>query len=311
MDSCVTPVRFNLSIIQTTDFFYPIVEDPYLTGKIACANVLSDLYAMGVTECDNMLMILGIPEQMKPEERNAAFPYVIKGFKDCAAEADTYISGGDTKVASWCAVGGVATAVCRDDEYLMPNRAVAGDVLVLTKPLGTNVAVTAYQNLDKTADMTHREAITARTNKAYQRAISTMLRLNRTAARLMKVFNVHAATDVTGFGLLGHAENLVSFQLNNVSFTINNFPVIADTVRLAHLNSLNFLGGRVPETSGGLLMCMSRSDATEFCKEFLRLEGHACWIIGTVDSGDKTAKIIKKPRVIEVPAHETPDDLVW
>jgi len=82
MDSSVTPIRHgSLYLIQTTDFFYPLVEDPYVMGKIACANVLSDLYAMGVTECDNMLMILGVSRQMTDKERDVVIPIMMRGFR--------------------------------------------------------------------------------------------------------------------------------------------------------------------------------------------------------------------------------------
>jgi len=82
MDCSVTPIRHgSLLLIQTTDFFYPLVDDPYVMGKIACANVLSDLYAMGVTECDNMLMILGVSQKMTEKERDTVVPIMIKGFR--------------------------------------------------------------------------------------------------------------------------------------------------------------------------------------------------------------------------------------
>lgn len=82
------PLRHSgLSLIQTTDFFYPLIEDPYLMGRIACCNVVSDLYAMGVTEIDNMLMLLSISTKMTEIERDQVMPRMIKGFEDCASEA--------------------------------------------------------------------------------------------------------------------------------------------------------------------------------------------------------------------------------
>ena len=82
MDASITPLRHSgLSLVQTTDFFYPLVEDPYMQGKIACANVLSDLYAMGVTECDNMLMLLAVSTKMTEKERDVVVPLIMRGFK--------------------------------------------------------------------------------------------------------------------------------------------------------------------------------------------------------------------------------------
>ncbi|MBW01558.1 Selenide, water dikinase 1, partial [Eschrichtius robustus] len=121
MDTCVIPLRHGgLSLVQTTDYIYPIVDDPYMMGRIACANVLSDLYAMGVTECDNMLMLLGISNKMT--DRAVHGPSAL-----CLLAA-----GSELKQAG----------------LFVPDNAVPGDVLVLTKPLGTQVAVAVHQWLD-------------------------------------------------------------------------------------------------------------------------------------------------------------------
>ena len=120
LDSCVLPTRHpGISLVQTTDFFYPLVEDPYMQGKIACANVLSDLYAMGVTECDNMLMLLGVSNQMTLHERQVVTPLVIEGFNDLAREAGTSVNGGQTVLNPWFIVGGVASGVVTQDEFIM------------------------------------------------------------------------------------------------------------------------------------------------------------------------------------------------
>lgn len=89
------------------------------SGKIACANVLSDLYAMGVTECDNMLMLLGVSTKMTEKERDVVVPLIMRGFKDSALEAGTTVTGGQTVVNPWCTIGGVATTVCQPNEYIV------------------------------------------------------------------------------------------------------------------------------------------------------------------------------------------------
>ncbi|KAL0622324.1 Selenide, water dikinase 2 [Plecturocebus cupreus] len=150
MDSCVIPLTHGgLSLVQTTDFFCPLVEEPYMMGRIACANVLSDLYAMGITECDNILMmVLSVSQSMSEEEREKVTPLTVKGFRDAAEEGGTAVTSGQTVVNPWIIIGGVATVVCQPNEFIMPDSAVAGDVLVLTKPLGTQVAVNSHQWLD-------------------------------------------------------------------------------------------------------------------------------------------------------------------
>lgn len=90
-----------------------------LPGKIACTNVLSDLYAMGVTDCDNMLMLLGVSTKMTEKERDVVVPLIMRGFKDSALDAGTTVTGGQTVVNPWCTIGGVATTVCQPNEYIV------------------------------------------------------------------------------------------------------------------------------------------------------------------------------------------------
>lgn len=314
MDSSVTPLRHGgLCLVQTTDFFYPLVDDPYMMGKIACANVLSDLYAMGVTECDNMLMLLGVSTKMTEKERDVVIPLIMRGFKDSAWEAGTTVTGGQTVVNPWCTIGGVATSVCQPNEYIVPDNAVVGDVLVLTKPLGTQVAVNAHQWLEQPERWNRIKLVVSEDDvrKAYQRSMDSMARLNRIAARLMHKYNAHGATDVTGFGLLGHAQNLARHQKNEVSFVIHNLPVIAKMAAVAKAcgNMFQLLQGHSPETSGGLLICLPREQAAAYCKDIEKQEGYQAWIIGIVEKGNRSARIIDKPRIIEVPAKEKDGEL--
>lgn len=313
MDSCVTPLRHGgLSLVQTTDFFYPLVDDPYMMGKIACANVLSDLYAMGVTECDNMLMLLGVASKMSEKERDVVLPLMMRGFRDCAEEAGTSVNGGQTVVNPWT-IGGVATTVCQPNEFIMPDNAVVGDVLVLTKPLGTQVAVNAYQWLDQPDRWNRIKLVVSEDDvrKAYHRAMNSMARLNRTAARLMSKYNGHGSTDVTGYGMLGHANNLAKIQKNEVGFVIHNLPVIAKMAAVSKAcgNMFGLMQGTSAETSGGLIIALPREQAAAFCKDIEKQEGYQAWIIGIVEKGNRTARIIDKPRVIEVPAKDRDGEL--
>lgn len=307
MDSCVIPLRHGgLSLVQTTDFFYPLVEDPYMMGRIACANVLSDLYAMGITECDNMLMLLSVSQSMTEEEREKVTPLLVKGFRDAAEEGGTTVTGGQTVVNPWIIVGGVATVVCQPNEFIMPDSAVVGDVLVLTKPLGTQVAVNAHQWLDNPEKWNKIKMVVSKeeVELAYQEAMFNMATLNRTAAGLMHTFNAHAATDITGFGILGHSQTLARQQRNEVSFVIHNLPIIAKMAAISKASGrYGLLQGTSAETSGGLLICLPREQAARFCSEIKSSkygEGHQAWIVGIVEKGNRTARIIDKPRVIEV-----------
>lgn len=192
------------------------------------------------------------------------------------------------------------------------DAAEAGDVLVLTKPLGTQIAVHAFQWLDR-PDRWNRVklVITAdEVRKAYLRAIDVMCRLNVVAAKLMHRFRAHAATDISQAGLLGDAQKLAEQQKRQVSFVIHNLPVIAKMAAVAKACGQGFplLTGFCPETSGGLLVCLPREQAASFCKEIAKQEGYAAWIVGIVEKGDRSARIIDKPRVIEVPAKEEEEE---
>ena len=143
-------------------------------------------------------------------------------------------------------------------------------MLVLTKPLGTQIACNAHQWLDRRDRWNRIKLVVSEeeVRKGYRRAIDSMARLNRTASRLMHKYNAHAATDVTGFGILGHAQNLAKNQKNEVSFVIHNMPIIAKMSSIAKAcgNMFKLLQGQSPETSGGLLICLPREQAAAYCK---------------------------------------------
>ncbi|GAV09007.1 hypothetical protein RvY_18616 [Ramazzottius varieornatus] len=274
-------------------------------GRIACANVLSDIYAMGVTHCDNMLMILASSQKFTPKERDVVMPMLIQGFRDCAAEAGTSVNGGQTVVNPWVTVGGTATAVVRAEDVIMPVNAQVGDVLVLTKPLGTQVVGSVQQwfatNQEK-ADKVRTVASDEDIDLAYRRAMASMSRLNLTPAKLMHKYDAHAATDVTGFGLFGHADNLVKNQHNPVSFVIDSLPIIAKMAAVGQIfPHFKLLQGHSPETSGGLLISLPKNKAEAYIQELEQLEGIPAWIIGHVEAGDRTVKFVEGIRVIEVP----------
>ena len=311
LDSCVIPTRHpGFYLVQTTDFFYPLVEDPYMQGKIACANVLSDLYAMGVTECDNMLMLLGISVKFNKRQTDIVTPLLIQGFVDACTEAGTTCNGGQTVKNPWIIIGGVASSVCQSSEFINPDQAIEGDVIVLTKPLGTQIAVNAYQWLKQVPkpkwwnfikDVITEEQVI----EAYDAAEQSMVRLNKTGAKLMHKYNAHAATDVTGFGILGHANNLAKAQKADVAFNIHSLPVLNRMDHVASIlaqNGLNFKlrEGYSAETSGGLMVCLSRDKAEAFCAEIEAIDGVPAWIIGEVVIGDRTAQIIPEATVVNI-----------
>jgi selenide,water dikinase len=226
-----------------------------MMGRIACANVLSNLYAMGITDCDNMLMLLSVSQNMSKKEREKITSLMIKGFRDAAEEGGTVVTGGQTVVNPWIIIGGADTAVRQPNELITPDSAVVGDMLLLTKPLGTQVAVNAHQWLDSPEKWNKIKMVVSREEVvvAYQEAMFSMATLNRTAAELMHTFNAHAATDTTGFGILRHCQNLVKQQRNEVSFVIHNLPIIVKMAVISKASGqFGLLQGTSAETSGGV-----------------------------------------------------------
>ncbi|XP_052617351.1 selenide, water dikinase 2-like [Peromyscus californicus insignis] len=186
------------------------------------------------------------------------------------------------------------------------DSAVVGDVLVLTKPLGTQVAANAHQWLDNPEKWNKIKMVVSReeVELVYQEAMFNMATLNRTAAGLMHTFNAHTATGITGFGILGHSQNLAKQQKSEVSFVIHNLPIIAKMAAISKASGhFGLFQGTSAETSGGLLICLSREQVARFCSEIKSSkygEGHQTWIVGIVEKGNQTACIIDKPRVIKV-----------
>jgi len=185
----------------------------------------------------------------------------------------------------------------------MPQRAVAGDVLVLTKPLGGQVAVNVQQwsNNPTLWDSKVQHSISRETGKrAFAIASANMARLNRNAAKLMHKYSAHAATDVTGFGLMGHGNNLASNQIEAVSFRFHTLPIIRGMVEVNRKVNFKLTDGYSAETSGGLMVCLSKENAKLFMKDLEELDGTESWIIGDVIEGDRKAFIVESPTIVEV-----------
>eukprot|EP01094_Clydonella_sp_ATCC50884_P029405 TRINITY_DN9192_c0_g1_i1.p1 TRINITY_DN9192_c0_g1~~TRINITY_DN9192_c0_g1_i1.p1 ORF type:complete len:310 (-),score=70.97 TRINITY_DN9192_c0_g1_i1:93-1022(-) len=298
----------DVFLISTTDFFYPLVEDPYMQGKIGCANVLSDLYSMGISKCDTMLMILAASRDMEERERDICTREMIRGFNDLATEAGTKVTGGQTVLNPWPIIGGVASSVLKEESFIRPEFAVAGDVVILTKALGTQIAVNAHQWLDRSRYGSNKywerikDVVTEQqVLEAYGKAEQSMSRLNKNGAALMMKYDAHAATDVTGFGILGHARNLAKAQRAEVSINLHTLPIIAGMRAIDDaLSMFKLMEGFSAETSGGLMVCLSAENAKKFIAEIRELDGCDAWEIGNVVEGDHAASISPDVTVLEV-----------
>ena len=272
-------------LIQTVDFFTPIVDEPYEFGQIAAANSLSDIYAMGGKPLF-ALNIVGFPINDLPK---AILTEILQGGVDKAAEAGIPIVGGHSVDDKEPKYGLVVTGEVDESKMWKNSGAEAGDVLVLTKPLGTGVIATAIKK-------------GAAAQNSIHSAIHSMAALNKDAADHLQGLNVHAVTDVTGFGLLGHLKEMcqnsgVSSKINfsKLNFlpsvfdlaesgimaggTRRNLDYLKDYVSFGpNLAELEHLLAADAQTSGGLLISLPNEDAQKFVQSY----GPPSGIIGNI-----------------------------
>ena len=215
-DAAVYQLTPDRAIVATVDFFTPIVDDAYDFGRIAAANALSDIYAMGATPL-LALNLVGWPRDTLPYE---LLGDVLRGGADIAKEAGAFVLGGHSVDDPEPKYGMVAIGEVHPNRVITLAGAQAGDVLVLTKPIGTGVLTTALKrDLATAADLAG--------------AVASMATLNAGAARAMLANGAHAATDVTGFGLLGHLHNMVAASGVSAEIDAASVPLLPKAADLA------------------------------------------------------------------------------
>ena len=265
-DASVYQVTDDLALVQTVDFFPPIADDPYLFGQIAATNALSDVYAMG-GEPRLCLNIMAVPESMPKE----AVHQLLRGGYDKVYEAGALITGGHSILDDEPKYGLAVTGFVRPDRVLTNSGARPGDVLLLTKPLGIGVLTTAQKA----------ELLSPEGRALAEKLMTT---LNRSARDAMVKYRVHACTDVTGFGLLGHACEMAQGSDVEMELRVADIDLIGEAVELAKMGLLpagmyrnrTFAEPWVdagdtelckqdvlydPQTAGGLLMAVDPADA--------------------------------------------------
>ena len=290
-DAAVYQLNAEQAIISTTDFFTPVVDDPYDYGAIAAANSMSDVYAMG-GEVLFALNIAGFPPSMDPEIMTA----ILRGGTEKVLEAGAVIAGGHTVQDDEPKYGLAVTGIVHPQRYLTKGGAQPGDALILTKPLGTGTISTALKR--DIADPAH-----------VAQMVESMKQLNRCAAQAaQETGNIKAATDITGFGLLGHSMEMVKasqvafeFQLNQIPFLEGArdyarefiFPGGASNNRLYYRQDVSFAEEISedqqmlfwdPQTSGGLLLAVP-SERVDVFLERCKAHQQPAWVIGQVKAG--------------------------
>ena len=284
-DGSVYKLSDDMAIINTLDFFPPMVSDPYLFGKIAAANSLSDIYAMG-GEVKTALNIVCFPEN----ENAHLLGEILRGGAEKVLEAGGVLCGGHSIRDKEIKYGLSVTGIVHPDKIMYNNHCEIGDRIILTKPLGVGMVTASY-------------LAGAASEDSYLQAVNSMQRLNKYAFDIAKEFRIHACTDVTGFGFLGHLNEMVTPNYS-IQVESENVLYIREARQLAEeflitgggTNNRKFLKDSVcfqnipmpleeilfdPQTSGGLLISVHSDDADALL-DALSGQDPECCMVGTV-----------------------------
>jgi len=294
-DAVVRIVNDEVAVVENVDIFTPIHDDPIIQGKIIACNATNDVFAMGVTNILSLQAFLAYPDNL-PEHIVAN---VLKGMNSFMTDLGSKLSGGQT-ITNPCPVfGGIALGVTHPRNVVYSSGAHPGDIAVLTKPLGIQSAMRSYRDLkDEKREMLLAEFDELALLRMQENAVRIMTQSNFEVAQAMNKVGVNAATDITGFGLLGHASNVSS--LSGVDVVINRVPVIKGTLELANFFGHKLSTGYGAETAGGMLVFMEPEKVDQF-QELLADQGLPCWTVGkaTKHDGSPRATLAQDVQFIE------------
>ncbi len=295
-DAAVYQVSDDMAIVQTLDFFPPMVEDPYIFGQIAATNALSDIYAMG-GEVKTAMNIVCFPEKMDLN----ILGEIMRGGSEKVQEAGASLVGGHSIADDSVKYGLSVMGTVNPKNIYANNTGQEGDILILTKPLGVGIICTAGR-------------VGEASDKAMEDAIRSMTTLNKYAALISRKYDVHACTDVTGFSFLGHLSEMLEKGISAVVYS-NQVPVFKEALDYADeflltaagQRNRNFTGPNVefqnisfameevlfdPQTSGGLLLAVNPDHANYLCKE-LQESGLPAAIVGELTNQLEKKIIVK------------------
>jgi len=293
-DAAVYRLTEELALVVSVDFFTPIVDDPYLFGQIAAANALSDLYALGARPV-LALNVVGFPKKGLDRE---ILRQILQGGADKVAEAGAALGGGHSVDDPEIKYGLCVVGLVHPERFVTNAGAKPGDRLILTKPLGTGILSTALKG-----------GLLSTEDPAYQRLLEAMLELNRAASEAMMEIGVHAATDITGFGLLGHALEMAEASQVTLSLHSSHIPLLPKTLEFLKLgmapegdlanqifcekkvqihpgvDPLNLAVLYDAQTSGGLLIAVSSDKAEALFERLLEKGVVEAAFVGEVKEG--------------------------
>jgi selenide,water dikinase len=299
-DAGVYQLTDTIALIQTVDYFTPIVDDPYMFGQIAAANALSDVYAMG-GDPKTVMNIVGFPiKKLGPE----MLTEILCGAADKVKEAGALTVGGHSVDDQEPKFGLSVTGIVHPQKFWKNVGAQAGDLLVLTKPIGVGIMTTGIKRCVVSPEQE-------------QIVTETMALLNKTAAELLRKYQPHAVTDITGFGLLGHGSEMARGSEVSFELTFKDVPVLEGTLELARdgivpggsKSNHKWLGNDVDYedipleeqlilcdavTSGGLLVSLPADEATQYVEDLHQSGLQYASIIGRVKAQNDKLIYVKK-----------------
>jgi selenide, water dikinase len=295
-DAGVYKITDDLAIVQTVDFFTPVVDDPYAFGQIAAANAFSDIYAMGAVPKTALNLVCFSPKQQGID----VLKEILRGGIDKIREAGASLLGGHSVDDPEIKYGLSVTGIVHPDKILRNEGAQPDDLLIVTKPLGTGIVNTGIKG-------------DATTSASIKQVTEVMAALNARAAEVMRSVRVHAATDVTGFGLAGHLTEMIKEYIG-VELYLSKLPHFSEAKALAKAGFLpgglyrnrDFYGKCVigepqgfyydlifdPQTSGGLLFAIPPDDLAPL-EKLASTRGVSLWVIGKFISEPKGKIILR------------------
>jgi selenide,water dikinase len=273
-DAVVRVVSDDIAVVENVDIFTPIIDDPFTQGEIVACNATNDVFAMGVHRIISLQAFLAYPSEMSDDIAVG----VLKGMSHFMKDLDSNVTGGQT-ITNPCPVfGGICTGVAHPDDVIYSCGARPGDSVILTKPLGIQPAMRSYRDLkDEKRDALLERFTEQELEEMQDVAIRIMTQSNLEVAKAMQQVGAHAATDITGFGLLGHAENVAA--LSGVDIIFESLPVIRGILPLAAYFGHKVSTGLGAETAGGMLVFLDPEKEEAF-SSLLRDSGLPCWSVG-------------------------------
>lgn len=296
-DAAVYKISDDAAIVQTIDYITPVIDDPYIFGQVAAANSISDIYAMGAKPI-LALNVVSFPKKKLPLD---ILVEILKGGSQKAAEAGIGIVGGHSVDDDEPKYGLAVTGIINPKKIVSNSKAQVGDALILTKPIGTGIITTSIKNAEAPEEVT-------------LEAMRIMITLNKIAAEVMSKFQVHACTDVTGFGLLGHLYNMIRNSKVEAKVQFSKVPYIngvwglleKDNAPGGTHSNLKYLNNYIiwdrsltlnqklllcdAQTSGGLIIAIPKAESQKLMRSMSESGVETVALIGEIVAGSN-AKI--------------------